>query len=305
VTLAGKKSKRKGGGGASNYKSSSQQPAQEKQSVKDERFDAATRQYMFSLVGLTKVLPDKSKTILKNIHLAFYPGAKIGVVGANGSGKSTLLKIMAGVDAEYEGTARPLPGASIGYLAQEPMINHDTVQECIDEAVQSSRAILDEYNDYSMKLADPTLSPDDMEAAMAKVTALTDQIEAGDLWELDRVVSRAMDALRVPSGDSLTAVLSGGEKRRVALCRLLLESHDILLLDEPTKYVYPVLDAGCIRIGCDAYRGCRNHQSPCARAIVLVDSPIFFSVISTPYEVTWMSKVLPGWNSIWTNIREQ
>jgi sulfate-transporting ATPase len=232
TVLYGKKSKRKGGAGASK-----RQPPQEKQSVKDARFDAATRQYMFSLVGLTKVLPDKSKTILKNIHLAFYPGAKIGVVGANGSGKSTLLKIMAGVDTEYDGTARPLPGASIGYLSQEPELGHETVQECIDEAVQSSQAILDEYNEYSMKLADPDLSPEEMETAMTKVTALTDQIEAGDLWELDRVVSRAMDALRVPSGDSKTAVLSGGEKRRVALCRLLLARHDLILLDEPTKCV--------------------------------------------------------------------
>lgn len=146
-------------------------------------------------------------------------------------GKSTLLKIMAGVDKEYDGTARPLPGASIGYLPQEPELTHETVQECIDEAVQSSQAILDEFNQLSMKLGDPDLSPEEMETIMAKTEALTDQIEAGNLWELDRIVSRAMDALRVPPGDAKTAVLSGGEKRRVALCRLLLANHDMLLLD--------------------------------------------------------------------------
>lgn len=113
---------------------------------------------MYTLTGLTKILPDKSKTILDNIYLSFYPGAKIGVVGLNGSGKSSLLRIMAGLDTEFEGTARPLPGASIGYLPQEPELNHDTVQECVDEAVQSSKAILEEYNTASMKLADPDLT---------------------------------------------------------------------------------------------------------------------------------------------------
>jgi ATPase subunit of ABC transporter with duplicated ATPase domains len=232
VVLFGKKSKRKGGGGGGG-----QQPQQEKQSVKDARFDAATRQFMFTMVGLTKVLPDKSKTILKNIHLSFYPGAKIGVVGLNGSGKSTLLKIMAGVETEFDGTARPLPGASIGYLEQEPQLKFDTVQECIDEAVQSSQAILDEYSNLSMKLADPDLSDDEMNSIMSKTEQLTNQIEAGNLWELDRMVSRAMDALRVPAGDANTAILSGGEKRRVALCRLLLANHDMLLLDEPTNHL--------------------------------------------------------------------
>ena len=153
------------------------------------------------------------------------------------TGKSTLLKIMAGVDKEYDGTARPLPGASIGYLPQEPELGFETVQECIDEAVQSSQKILDEYNELSMRLADPDLTPEDMDMIMTKTEALTDQIEAGNLWELDRIVSRAMDALRVPPGDAKTAVLSGGEKRRVALCRLLLANHDMLLLDEPTNHL--------------------------------------------------------------------
>jgi len=213
--LYGKKKKKAGGGGGGKPRGGQQQ--QEKQSVKDARFDAATRQFMYSLVGLTKILPDKSKKILDNINLSFYPGAKIGIVGLNGSGKSTLLRIMAGVDTEFDGTARPLPGASIGYLPQEPLLEFDTVQECIDEAVQSSQSILDEYNELSMKLADPDLSDDEMTKTLEKIDELTRTIEAGDLWELERVVERAMDSLRVPPGDAKTAVLSGGEKRRVAL----------------------------------------------------------------------------------------
>ena len=208
---------------------------QEKQSVKDARFDAMTRQFMFTMVGLSKTLPDKSKTILKNINLSFYPGAKIGVVGLNGSGKSTLLKIMAGLDKEFDGTARPLPGASIGYLPQEPELEFDTVQECIDDAVQSSRQILEDYNNLSMKLADPDISEDEMTNTMNELERINDVIDAGNLWELDRVVERAMDSLRLPPGDAKTQVLSGGEKRRVSLCRLLLGNHDMLLLDEPTN----------------------------------------------------------------------
>mmetsp|Transcript_36193 Transcript_36193/g.87587 ORF Transcript_36193/g.87587 Transcript_36193/m.87587 type:complete len:508 (+) Transcript_36193:301-1824(+) len=144
---------------------------------------------------------------------------------------------MAGVDTEFDGTARPLPGASIGYLPQEPALEFETVQECIDEAVQSSQGILDKYNELSMKLADPDLTDDEMTKTLEKIEVLNDQIEAGDLWELERVVSRAMDSLRVPPGDAKTAVLSGGEKRRVALCRLLLQNHDMLLLDEPTNHL--------------------------------------------------------------------
>jgi sulfate-transporting ATPase len=148
-----------------------------------------------------------------------------------------MLKIMAGVEKEFDGTARPLPGASVGYLPQEPQLEFDTVQECVDDAVKSSQAVLDEYNELSMKLADPDITEDEMTSTMEKIEKLSDQIEAGDLWELDRVVARAMDALRVPDGDAKTAVLSGGEKRRVALCRLLLQNHDMLLLDEPTNHL--------------------------------------------------------------------
>ena len=205
--------------------------------MKEARFDAATRQFMYTLVGLNKVLPDKSKTILKNINLSFYPGAKIGVVGLNGSGKSTLLKIMAGVDTEFDGVARPLPGASIGYLSQEPELEFETVQECIDNAVSSSKKILDDYNDMSMKLADPDITDDEMAKTMDDLETIGDQIEAQNLWELERTVERAMDSLRVPPGDAKTDVLSGGEKRRVSMCQLLLASHDMILLDEPTNHL--------------------------------------------------------------------
>ncbi|KAG7360985.1 ABC transporter ATP-binding protein [Nitzschia inconspicua] len=229
TVLFGKKNKRK-------QQNNRGQPAQEKQSVQDQRFDAATRQFMFTLVGLTKILPDKSKKILDNINLSFYPGAKIGIVGLNGSGKSTLLKIMAGVDSEYDGLARPLPGAKIGYLPQEPSLDEfETVQEAIDQAVQSSRDILDQYNELSLKLADPDLSDSQMQETMDKIESLTNKIDAGNLWELDRVVERAMDSLRVPPGDASIKNLSGGEKRRTALCQLLLGSPDMILADEPTN----------------------------------------------------------------------
>lgn len=228
--LNGKK-KKKGGGGGNN------QRQQEKASIKEQRFDAQTRNFMFSIVKLSKILPDKSKTVLKDINLAFYPGAKIGVVGLNGSGKSTLLKIMAGVDTEYDGTARPLPGASIGYLPQEPELEFETVQECIDDAVRSSKDILDNYNNLSMKMADPDITDEEMTSVMDSLEKIGETIEANNLWELDRTVERAMDALRVPPSDAKTAVLSGGERRRVSLCRLLLQNHDMLLLDEPTNHL--------------------------------------------------------------------
>jgi energy-dependent translational throttle protein EttA len=138
---------------------------------------------------------------------------------------------MAGLDQEFDGIARPLPGASIGYLSQEPVLPFETVAENIQDAVQSSQAILDKYNELSMKLADPALSADEMSRIMEQTEQINSEIEAKNLWELDRVVSRAMESLRVPPGDARVSVLSGGEKRRVALCRLLLGNHDMLLLD--------------------------------------------------------------------------
>lgn len=218
-------------------KQKTSQKPQEKASVKADRQDAELRQFMFSILNLSKTLPDKSKQILKNINLCFYPGAKIGVVGLNGSGKSTLLKIMAGIDTEFDGTARPLPGASIGYLPQEPTLEFETVGECVDAAVSSSRDILESYNTLSMRLADPALSEEDMTKTMTKLEGISDNIEAQNLWDLDRTIERAMDALRLPPKDARTDVLSGGEKRRVNLCQLLLKNHDMLLLDEPTNHL--------------------------------------------------------------------
>jgi ATPase subunit of ABC transporter with duplicated ATPase domains len=144
---------------------------------------------------------------------------------------------MAGIEKEFDGIARPLPGASIGYLPQEPILEYETVQECIDSAVSSSRAIIDKYNELSLSLADPDISEEDMTKTMSQLESIGDKIEAENLWELDRIVERAMDSLRVPPGDAKTSVLSGGEKRRVSLCQLLLGAHDMLLLDEPTNHL--------------------------------------------------------------------
>jgi len=207
----------------------------EKQGQAD-RFDALTRQFMFTIKGLTKTLPDGSRTLLKNIHLCFYPGAKIGVVGLNGSGKSSLLKIMAGVDKEFQGEAVPMPGASIGYLPQEPTLEGKTVMDNVNLGVKKSQDLLDRFTELSAKCAEP-LSDDEMSKVMDELTEVQNKIDAGNLWEIDRVKQRAMDALRCPPPDAIVDVLSGGEKRRVALARLLLENHDLLLLDEPTNHL--------------------------------------------------------------------
>ncbi|KAH8063286.1 ATPase [Aureococcus anophagefferens] len=190
---------------------------------------------MFTLAGLTKKVPDGSRTILDGIDLCFFPGAKIGVVGANGAGKSSLMKIMAGVDGEFDGTARPAPGASVGYLSQEPELAGETVDDAIAPAVAKSRAVLARFEELSESFA--TLEGDALDAGMEELGKIQDQIDAGDLWDLDRKVDIACAALRCPPRDAKTDVLSGGEKRRVALARLLLEGHDLLLLDEPTNHL--------------------------------------------------------------------
>ncbi|WP_437757566.1 energy-dependent translational throttle protein EttA [Sorangium sp. So ce1389] len=191
-------------------------------------------QFIFTMQDVRKVHPP-NKEVLKGLWLSFYPGAKIGVLGSNGAGKSTLLRIMAGVDKEYLGEARPADGIRIGYLAQEPQLEAGkTVQEHVEMAVHDVRSLVQRFEEIGAKLGE---SPPDMEALLEEYAALQDKIEAANGWEIDRVVERAMDALRLPPPDADVTKLSGGERRRVALCRLLLEKPDILLLDEPTNHL--------------------------------------------------------------------
>eukprot|EP00601_Ochromonadales_sp_CCMP2298_P027763 CAMPEP_0173278556 /NCGR_PEP_ID=MMETSP1143-20121109/4679_1 /TAXON_ID=483371 /ORGANISM="non described non described, Strain CCMP2298" /LENGTH=621 /DNA_ID=CAMNT_0014215727 /DNA_START=41 /DNA_END=1906 /DNA_ORIENTATION=+ len=211
------------------------EPTKGQKQGKADRFDAVTRKFMFTISDLNKSLPS-GKQILKKINLCFYPGAKIGVVGGNGSGKSSLLKVMAGEEKEFDGTAVPMPGASVGYLPQEPTLDGETVMDNIDLGVRKSQDKLDRFNDLSVKLGDP-MSPEDMDRLMNEIEELQNAIDAGDLWDLDRFKLRAMEALRCPPPDAKVAVLSGGERRRVAIARLLLENHDLLLLDEPTNHL--------------------------------------------------------------------
>jgi len=195
-----------------------------------------TAQYTFVMKDLRKLVPPK-REILKGIWLSFYPGAKIGILGNNGAGKSTLLKIMAGVDKDFLGEAWPAPGLKIGYLAQEPQLDpNKTVKENVDEGVSHIRALLTKFEEVSTKLGED-MSEDKMNKLLDEQARLQDQIEAVNAWELDHQVDMAMDALRCPPGDADINVISGGEKRRVALCRLLLSQPDMLLLDEPTNHL--------------------------------------------------------------------
>ena len=196
----------------------------------------ANPQYIYTMANLRKVVPP-SREILKGIYLAFFPGAKIGVLGANGSGKSTLLRIMAGVDKDFQGDARPADGTRIGYLAQEPQLDPGRdVRGNVELAVASSRALLSEFEAISAKFAEP-MDDEEMNRLLEQQGTLQERIEAAGLWELDRKIDIAMDALRLPPGDADVATLSGGERRRVALCRVLLEQPDLLLLDEPTNHL--------------------------------------------------------------------
>jgi energy-dependent translational throttle protein EttA len=178
-----------------------------------------------------------SREILKGIYLSFFPGAKIGVLGANGAGKSSLLRIMAGVDRDFVGEARPLPGTRIGYLAQEPQLDASKdVRGNVLEGVRDQQALLDQFNEISARFAEP-MDEDAMTRLLEKQGNLQERIDALGLWELDHKVDMAMDALRLPPGDAEVTKISGGERRRVALCRLLLEQPDMLLLDEPTNHL--------------------------------------------------------------------
>lgn len=180
---------------------------------------------------------DNQRFILKDISLSFLPGAKIGVLGLNGSGKSTLLRIMAGVDKQYEGEARPQPGIKVGYLEQEPQLDmNKTVREVVEEGVAEIKAKLAEFDEISMRFAEP-MSDEEMNALLEKQGELQNDIETHGGWDLDRRLDIAADALRLPDWDTKVGVLSGGERRRVALCRLLLSSPDMLLLDEPTNHL--------------------------------------------------------------------
>jgi ATP-binding cassette ChvD family protein len=176
-----------------------------------------------------------NKEVLKGVWLSFYPGAKIGVIGPNGSGKSTLLRIMAGLDKDFLGEARPAPGTRIGFLQQEPKLEAGkTVQEIVEGAVHETRSLVHRFEEIGIKLGE---DPPNMDALLEEYSVLQDKIEAANGWEIDRVVERAMDALRLPPPDAKVDTLSGGERRRVALCRLLLEKPDLLLLDEPTNHL--------------------------------------------------------------------
>ena len=192
-------------------------------------------EYIFTMQDLIKRYGRNE--VLSGINLSFYHGAKIGIVGENGSGKSTVLKIMAGEDQEFDGRAAPLKGTTIGFLPQEPLLEDEqTVRENVEQAFGDIKKMIEEFNEVSAKMAEP-MSDDEMEKALEKMGKLQDQIDAADGWELDRQVEVAMDALVLPADDQKAGTLSGGEARRVALCKLLLQKPDMILLDEPTNHL--------------------------------------------------------------------
>ena len=200
---------------------------------------ADDKKIIFSMVGVSKMFPPH-KQVLKDIYLSFFYGAKIGIIGLNGSGKSTLLKIIAGVEKSYQGEVVFSPGYSVGYLEQEPKLDpKKTVKEVVQEGVQPILDLLAEYEKVNESFGDPDVleDPDKMESLIARQAELQDHIDASDAWNIDNKLERAMDALRCPPEDQLVKFLSGGERRRVALCRLLLQQPDILLLDEPTNHL--------------------------------------------------------------------
>ena len=193
-------------------------------------------EFIFTMKDLCKIVPPK-RQILKDIWLSFYYGAKIGILGANGAGKSSLLKIMAGVDTEFDGEAFPQKGRTVGFLPQEPQLDPaKTVQGNVEDGVAEIKALVDRFNEISDRFAEP-MEPDEMEKLLAEQAKLQDKIDAAGAWELEHRLEIAMDALRCPPPDSEVGILSGGERRRIALCRLLLQQPDLLLLDEPTNHL--------------------------------------------------------------------
>ena len=200
---------------------------------------ADDKKIIFSMVGVSKIIPPQ-RQILKNIYLSFFYGAKIGIIGLNGSGKSTLLKIIAGIDKSYQGNVVFSQGYSVGYLEQEPALDPDkTVRQVVEEGVKPVMDLLQEYEEVNNAFADPDVleDPEKMDRLINRQAELQDKLDACDAWNIDNKLERAMDALRCPPDEQIISTLSGGEKRRVALCRLLLQQPDILLLDEPTNHL--------------------------------------------------------------------
>ena len=197
------------------------------------------KKIIFSMVGVSKTYPPQ-KQVLKNIYLSFFYGAKIGIIGLNGSGKSSLLKIIAGIDKDFQGNVVFSPGYSVGYLEQEPKLDPEkTVIEVVREGVQPVMDLLKEFDDVNAAFGDPDVleNPDKMDALIQRQGELQDALDASDAWNIDSKLERAMDALQCPPDDQKVDTLSGGERRRVALCRLLLQQPDVLLLDEPTNHL--------------------------------------------------------------------
>jgi len=200
---------------------------------------ADDKKVIFSMVGVSKIYPPQ-KQVLKNIYLSFFYGAKIGIIGLNGSGKSSLLKIIAGIDKSYQGEVVFSPGYSVGYLEQDPQLDPEkTVIEVVREGVQPIMDLIAEFDKVNESFGDPDVleDPDKMDALLARQAELQDKLDAADAWNIDSKLERAMDALQCPPDDQVVSTLSGGERRRVALCRLLLQQPDILLLDEPTNHL--------------------------------------------------------------------